>query len=209
MGRTFETGGIGLKEAGVATEKGAISVDAHMETSLPGHYAVGDCIGGKLLAHVAAMEGRVAAENAAGASTRMSYRFVPWTVFTDPEVAWVGMTEEEAVKRGIQVIAQKVPFSSASRAWVDGEKDGILKVVADVRSGVVIGVHAIGPGVSNMAGEITVALKSGLTVEDWGQVIHAHPTMSEILMETFQQMSASWPVREVDAGYDVAERGTD
>ncbi len=188
-GRTFATSGLGLDSVGIETKNGAVIVDGHMKTSIPDHYAVGDRIGGKLLAHVAAMEGRIAAENAAGKDSVMSYRFIPWTVFTDPEVAWAGMTEKEASRRGIEIETQKTSFSSVSRAWVDGETDGILKCVADTRSKVVIGVHAVGPGVSHFVGEICVALKSSLTVEEWGRIVHAHPTMSEILMETFQQMS--------------------
>lgn len=183
LGRDPETEGLNLEAAGVKTEKGCIVVNKSMETNVPGIYAIGDVTGGLLLAHVATEEGIVAAENAMGHSALMDYRVVPSCIYGIPELATVGMTEEEAKEAGYQVKTGKFPFNFSGKALAVGAPDGLAKIVADEESGEILGVHIVGERATDLIAEAAIAMKMEATVEEIIATIHAHPTMAETLME--------------------------
>jgi len=161
---------------------GFVQVNARLETSVPGIYAVGDLIGGKLLAHKASHEGITAAENAAGGSREMEYGALPMAVFTEPELASVGLTEEEAKAAGLQIQVGLFSLQANGRALTLENPEGMVKIIAagDDR---IIGAHILAPFASEMIPELTLALRKGLTVQDISQTIHIHPTVSEAMME--------------------------
>lgn len=178
------TTGIGLEEAGVVLDNaGFIAVDSRMRTSVPWVYAAGDAIGGWMLAHVASHEGIVAVENALGHERSMDYRAVPTCVYTDPEIASVGMTEEDAKMEGFDAAVARFPFGANGRALTMGEEEGQIRLVYDRASGRVLGVHAMGPHASELSAEGAVAVKTGVTVNDLADTLHQHPTLSEVVME--------------------------
>jgi dihydrolipoamide dehydrogenase len=161
---------------------GFVKVNARLETAAPGIYAVGDLIGGKLLAHKASHEGIIAAENAAGGSGEMEYKALPMAVFTEPELASVGLTEEEAKAAGLQVQVGLFSLQANGRALTLENPDGMVKIVAS-REDRIIGAHILAPFASEMIPELTLALRKGLTVQDVSRTIHIHPTISEAMME--------------------------
>jgi len=157
-----------------------------METSAPDVYAIGDLLGPAkvMLAHVASTEGLVAAENAMAGNRRMDYNTVPGAIFTSPEVANVGLTEAQAKTQGYPTRADSVLFRTLGKAQVIGEFAGQAKIVSEVGSGKVLGVHIIGPHATDLIAEGTLAIQTGATVQDLAGTIHAHPTLAEIMMET-------------------------
>jgi len=161
---------------------GFVKVNARLETAAPGIYAVGDLIGGKLLAHKASHEGIIAAENAAGGSGEMEYKALPMAVFTEPELASVGLTEEEAKAAGLQAQVGLFSLQANGRALTLENPDGMVKIVAS-REDRIIGAHILAPFASEMIPELTLALRKGLTVQDVSRTIHIHPTISEAMME--------------------------
>jgi len=163
-------------------EKGAIVVDEHMETNIKGVYAAGDLIGGKLLAHLAFMEGRVAAENALGNSIKVNYNAVPACVYTNPEVASVGITENEAKQAGISVKVGRYNFRNNGRALTLGEREGFVKVIAD-QDNIIIGGHIIGVNASEIVSELTLAITLKAKANDIADMIHPHPALSEAIWE--------------------------
>jgi len=175
--------GLGLDECGIDISNGRIQTNEHMATNVAGIYAAGDVTGGMMLAYVAMAEGRVAAENALGREIAMDYRVVPRCVFSLPEIASVGLTEDEAVAKGYQIRCGRFPFSANSMATILGETRGTVKMVTEQRSGQVLGVHIIGPGAVNLIAEAALAMQLGATAEDIKTTIHAHPTLSEALWE--------------------------
>jgi dihydrolipoamide dehydrogenase len=179
------TSGIGLEKTGVKSDqRGFIQVDSQMKTSVPGIYAVGDCVGHQLLAHKAFKEGEVAAEVIAGNDEiEMDYRVVPWAVFTHPEIAGVGFTEEEAVQKGHQVKIGTFPFRAIGRAIGMDELDGLIKVVANQKNDEILGVHMFGASAGELIAEAAVAMGFEASAEEWGKIIHVHPTLSEAVME--------------------------
>lgn len=184
VGRRPVTAGLGLEAAGVRTDaRGFIPVDAHMATNVPGIYAAGDVVGGPLLAHVAYQEGTVAAENAMGLDSTMSYKVVPRCIFSDPEVAAVGLTEAEAAAQGRQVKVGRFSFAASGKALAMGEGSGFVKVVTDAALGEVVGVHIIGPHATDLLGEAVVALHMEATAEELAFAIHGHPTLAEAVKE--------------------------
>lgn len=184
VGRRPVTGGLGLDAAGLRTDaKGYIHVDARMATSVPGIYAAGDVVGGPLLAHVAYQEGTVAAENAMGHTATMSYRVVPRCIFSEPEVAAVGMTEAEATAQGRQVRAGRFNFAASGKALAMEAGQGFVKVVTDAATGEVLGVHMVGPHATDLLGEAVVALELEATAEEIAHAIHGHPTLAEAVKE--------------------------
>jgi len=183
VGRRLLSEGLGLEEAGVKTEKGAIAIDEHCETSVPGIYAIGDVTGKVLLAHVASAQGIVAAEHAAGQNARIDYRCVPAAVFTCPEVGTVGLTEAEATAAGHKARAAKFPYQALGRAVAMGETAGFAKIVADDETGQVLGVHLVGPHASDVVAEGALAVALEATVGELARTIHAHPTLPEAIME--------------------------
>ncbi len=164
-------------------KEGVIPVNAGMETGAAGIYAVGDVTGCYQLAHVASCEGRIAAENALGASHVMQYRAVPQGIFTYPEVAGVGLTEQEAAARHGPLQIGVFPFAASGKAMADGERVGFTKIIAAKENGAVLGVFIIGPAAAEMIHEAALALKLGATLEEVAETIHAHPTLSESLQE--------------------------
>lgn len=154
-----------------------------METNIPHIYAIGDVVGRYMLAHAASAEAIVAAENVMGAAVGMDYRAVPRCVYTLPEVASVGLTEKQATMSRRQITVGRFSFSDNSRALTLSEDRGGIKVVADAKSGEILGIHMIGPEVSEMIHEAVLAVKLEATVDDVADMIHAHPTLSEALKE--------------------------
>jgi dihydrolipoamide dehydrogenase len=183
VGRTPYTEGLGLDRIGVARDRRAIKVDRKMRTSVPGVYAIGDSIAGIMLAHVASAEGEVAVENALGHEAEMDYRAVPNTVFCQPQVASVGMTEEAARAAGYDVRVGRFPFLAVAKAVAANHQEGFVKVVAESQYNQVLGVQMIGHHVADLIGEATMAIKLETTLEDFAQTIHAHPTLTEALKE--------------------------
>jgi dihydrolipoamide dehydrogenase len=184
-GRLPNTKEIGLEEIGVFTSQGWVMVNERMETNLPGIYAAGDVTGKFLLAHVAFAEGIVAAENALGAKKSMSYHAVPRCIFANPEIAAVGMNEDEA-KGKYPIKVSTFPLKSLGMAQALGEWEGLVKMIAHGETDEVLGVHIVGHQASSLIAEAALAIQAGLKVKDIEETIHAHPTMPEALLETAQ-----------------------
>ena len=183
VGRRPNSEGLGLEAAGLeADEKGFVPSNAQMQTKVPGIYSIGDLRGGPLLAHKAMKEGVVAAEVAAGKKSAFDQQ-IPSAVYTFPEFASVGMSEEAAKEKGLAVKVGKFPYTANGRALTLQEGEGMAKVVAEAESGVVLGVHIVGPGASELIAEATVAVEMGALAADLEFSIHPHPTLSESLME--------------------------
>ena len=185
VGRGPVIEGLGLDAAGVAVEKGAVKVDAAFRTSAPGVYAVGDVIGGPFrLAHVASDEAVHVTEIIAGAESEpINYMAVPRPTFSIPQVATMGLSEQQAQEQGYQVKVGRFPFSANSKAAIEGERDGLVKVVSEARTGEVLGIHMVGPNVTELLAEgVAVKYLEG-TVGELGTAVHAHPTLSEALRE--------------------------
>jgi dihydrolipoamide dehydrogenase len=176
--------GLGLEALGVARDaKGFVTVDAQRQTNVPGVYAIGDLAGGALLAHKASHEGIVAAEAIAGRRVAFDPRAVPFAVFTDPEIAAVGLTEAEAQAQGRKVRVGRFPLRALGKAQALAETEGLAKVVADAETDALLGVHLVGPHAGDLIAEAALALEVDATAEDLGAVIHVHPTISEALGE--------------------------
>jgi dihydrolipoamide dehydrogenase len=183
VGRQPVTDGLGLAEIGVAMDrKGFVTVDSHYATSVSGVFAIGDVIGGMMLAHKAEEEGVAAVELMAGHAGHVNYHACPSVVYTHPELAQVGLSEEDAAKRGPIKIG-KFPFTANGRAWGMDETEGFVKVIGDANTDRLLGVHILGADASNMIAEATVAMEFAASVEDVGRAFHAHPTMPEALRE--------------------------
>ena len=174
---------LGLEECGVAVDRGGIRVNGGMETSVPGIYAVGDVVGGMMLAYVAIAEGIVAAENALGKNSKMDYKAIPQCIFTLPEVASVGLSEREANDQGHEVQIGRFPFMANGMAAIVGERRGLVKIISDKKYGQVLGVHIIGPQATALIAEAAIAMKLESTVDDVTATIHAHPSLSEAVWE--------------------------
>jgi dihydrolipoamide dehydrogenase len=187
VGRVPNSDGLGLDSIGVATdEKGFILVNDRQQTKVPGIYAIGDVVGGALLAHKAYQEAKVAAEALAGEPAAFDSVGIPAVIYTDPEVAWVGLGEREAREQGYEVVTGSFPFSASGRAMSLNSTDGFVKAIADASSKQLLGVVAVGRGVSEFIGEASLALEMGAFLEDVGLTIHPHPTMSEALQEAVE-----------------------
>jgi dihydrolipoamide dehydrogenase len=181
-GRKAATEGLRLDELGIAYERGFIKVDETFETSVKGIYAIGDIIGGQMLAHVASEEAIVAVERMNGMDSRVAYHAVPACIFTFPEIATVGMSEDEAKLQGIACKIGKFQFAGNGKAMTMGETDGLVKVIAD-QDDRIIGVHILGPHASDLILEATLMVKKHMQVEDIRGTIHPHPTLGESLAE--------------------------
>ena len=184
IGRRPYTAGLGLKETGVALdERGRVAVDEHFRTSVTGIYAIGDVIRGPMLAHKAEDEGVAVAEIVAGQAGHVNYGVIPSVVYTHPEIASVGKTEEELKAAGIEYRAGKFPFSANARARAMLQKDGFVKVLADAATDRVLGVHIVGPYAGELIAEASVLMEFAGAAEDLGRISHAHPTLSEAVRE--------------------------
>ncbi|MEK6693595.1 MAG: dihydrolipoyl dehydrogenase [Nitrospirota bacterium] len=189
IGRAFNTDNIGLEESGINKGKrGEILVNERMETNIPGIYAIGDVIGGMMLAHVASTEGLIAVENALGGNRGMDYRVVPSGIFTSPEIGSVGLREKDAIQKGYDIKIGRFPFRALGKAHASGEISGIVKIVTDAKDDKVLGVHIIGPHATDLVHEAALAMKMGGTAKDIARTIHAHPTFSEAIMEASEDV---------------------
>jgi len=183
IGRRPFTDGLGLEAAGVATERGQVVIDAHFQTNVPGIYAIGDVVRGPMLAHKAEDEGVALAETLAGQAGHVNYDVIPGVVYTSPEIAVVGKSEEELKAAGVAYVVGKFPFSANGRARAMRHTDGLVKILADANTDRVLGVHVVGFGAGEMIHEAAVLMEFGGSAEDLARTTHAHPTMSEAVKE--------------------------
>jgi len=191
VGRKANLEGLGVERIGIKLNEKGIEVNEKMETNVPGVYAVGDVTGQVLLAHYAMAQGRVAAENALGREASLNRRVVPRCVYTLPEVASVGMTEEEAKNAGYELKIGRFPFAANGKATAMGERNGLIKVIADKKYGEILGVHIFGPHATDLIGEAILAMSLESIPTELTWAIHPHPTLSEALMEAFLDVDAS------------------
>ncbi len=183
IGRSPYTNNLGIEKLGISLDKGRIVVNERMETNIPGVYAVGDVTGQMMLAHVAMKEGACAAENALGSECRMDYVAVPRCIYTTPQVAAVGLTEEEARRKHENVRVGKFPFSGNGRAMTLGQTEGLVKIIGEAKYGQILGVHIIGPQATELIAEAVLAMKLEATYRDLANTVFAHPSLSEIMSE--------------------------
>ncbi len=183
VGRRPVSEGLGLAELGVTVDRGRVVTNARMQTNVPGIYAIGDVVGGMLLAHKASEEGVVAAENIMGRESTMSYKAIPSAVYTTPEVATVGISEEDAKEQGIDYKVGKFHFRANGKAMGLGERDGFVKFIADSKYGEILGCHIIGPHATDLLHEAVVGMESEATIEVLAGAVHAHPSLSEVVKE--------------------------
>jgi dihydrolipoamide dehydrogenase len=183
VGRRPYTEGLGLEQAGIAVEKGRITVNDRMETSLINVYAIGDVVGGAMLAHKAMAEGRCAVKNAMGGEKRMDYKAIPRCIWTSPEVAAVGLTEQEAKERYGDVKVSSFPFTANGKAKILGETQGFVKIIAESHYGKILGVHLFGPHATEMIAESVLGMQMEASFHCLNETIHPHPTLSEALLE--------------------------
>jgi dihydrolipoamide dehydrogenase len=184
IGRVPFTDGLGLDEAGVKKDnRGRVMVDAHYATNVPGVYAIGDVIAGPMLAHKAEEEGVAVAEILAGQAGHVNYDVIPNVVYTFPEIASVGKSEEELKEAGVAYNTGKFPFTANGRAKANQQTDGFVKILADAKTDRVLGVHIVGSDAGNMIAEAAVAMEFGASAEDIARTCHAHPTLPEAVKE--------------------------
>jgi dihydrolipoamide dehydrogenase len=184
VGRRPHVEGLGLAEAGVALDdKGRIATDAHFETSVKGIYAIGDAIAGPMLAHKAEDEGVAVAEILAGQKPHVNYDAIPGVVYTWPEIAAVGATEEQLKTSGVAYRVGKFPFTANGRARAMNMTDGFVKILADTATDRVLGVHIVGPNAGDLIAELALAMEFGASAEDIARTCHAHPTLNETVKE--------------------------
>jgi len=183
IGRRPYTQGLGLEEAGVKTDKRGFIETDHWKTGAPGIWAIGDCTTGPMLAHKAEEEGVACAEAIAGKAAHVNYNVIPGVVYTSPEIAWVGRTEEDLKDAGIAFKKGAFPFTANSRARANHETAGFVKVLADATTDEILGVHMMGSNVSEMIGEAALAMEFRAASEDIARTCHAHPTLSEALRQ--------------------------
>ncbi|MFO7958263.1 MAG: dihydrolipoyl dehydrogenase [Candidatus Brocadiia bacterium] len=197
VGRRPDCGDVGVERVAIETEEnGAIAVNEHMQTSQPHIYGIGDVNGRLMLAHVGSQEGLVAAAHATGEiSAEMDYRVAPACVFVHPEIAVVGLSEEEAREEAGEVVVKKFPFRALGKAHIIDETDGLVKMICDAETGQVLGVHMAGPEASTLLGEATLAMQLECTAAEMAETIHAHPTLAEALKEVAEgviDMPINW-----------------
>ena len=184
IGRRAYTAGLGLAEIGVATDaRGRVETDGHFATNVPGIYAIGDVIAGPMLAHKAEDEGVALAERLAGQAGHVNYDVIPGVVYTSPEVASVGQTEEQLKTAGIEYRVGKFPFTANGRARAMGQTDGLVKILADKRTDRLLGAHILGPDAGTLIAELAMAMEFGASSEDVARICHAHPSLNEAVKE--------------------------
>jgi dihydrolipoamide dehydrogenase len=184
VGRVPNSAGLGADAVGLKLDvRGFVEVDEHCRTSLANVYAIGDVVRGPMLAHKSSEEGVAVAEMIAGQSSHVDLDTVPWVIYTSPEIAWVGKTEQELKSKGVEYRAGQFPFIVNGRARAIGETAGFVKVLADAKTDRILGVHMIGPYASELISEAVVAMEFGASSEDIARIVHAHPTLSEALHE--------------------------
>jgi dihydrolipoamide dehydrogenase len=184
VGRKPNTTDLGLANAGVRCDaRGFIEVDAHCHTGVGNIYAIGDCVRGPMLAHKASEEGVAVAERIAGQQPHIDFNVIPWIIYTWPEIAWAGLTEQQARAAGHGLRAGTFPFMASGRARAMGDADGFVKVIADADSDRVLGVHIIGPNASELIAEAVTVMEFGGSAEDIARTVHGHPTLAEAMHE--------------------------
>jgi dihydrolipoamide dehydrogenase len=184
IGRSFNTEGLNLEKMGIETgDRGEIQVNERMETNVPGIYAIGDVVGGFMLAHEASAEGIVAVENAMGGAQNMDYSVIPSAIFTMPEIGSVGLTEQQVKDQGIEYRVGSFPYRGLGKSHAMGKITGMAKIIADTKTDKILGMHVMGAHASDLVQEGAIVMKMGGTVEDLGGTIHSHPTLSEAVME--------------------------
>jgi dihydrolipoamide dehydrogenase len=184
VGRRPNTDEIGLEEMGVKfLERGLIEVDKQCRTSIPNIFAIGDIVPGLQLAHKASYEAKVAAEVISGEKSEVDYLAIPAVCFTDPELASVGFTEQQAKDEGYETTVGKFPFAANGRALALDASEGFVKLVSRKEDGLLLGAQIVGESASDMIAELALAIEAGMTLEDVAMTIHAHPTLAEISME--------------------------
>jgi dihydrolipoamide dehydrogenase len=184
VGRVPNTAGLGAENAGLKLDdRGYIEVDANCRTNLPNIYAVGDVVRGPMLAHKASEEGVAVAELIAGQPGNVDLDTIPWVIYTSPEIAWVGKTEQDLKAAGVQYKVGQFPFTPNGRARALGETGGFVKVLADANTDRILGIHMIGPYVSELIAEAVMAMEFAASSEDIARIVHAHPSLSEVLHE--------------------------
>ncbi len=184
IGRSFNSEGIGLDNAGVDVDRGCISVNDKMETNAKGVYAIGDVTGGMLLAHVASTEAEVAVKNALGKCETMDYSVIPAGIFTDPEIASVGIKEKDAKAEGIDINVGRFPYLACGKALTMGETDGFVQIITEAGDkGRVLGASIVGAHATDLIGEVAVVMRAGLFARDIMETVHAHPTLPEMVLE--------------------------
>ncbi|WP_447972449.1 dihydrolipoyl dehydrogenase [Nitrospira sp. Kam-Ns4a] len=191
VGRGFHSKGIGLEKAGVQVgPRGEIQVNERMETNVPGVYAIGDVVGQAMLAHVASAQGKVAAENATGGQRRIRYDVIPAGIFTLPEIGRVGLTEQQAREQGraSDVTVGRFRYTALGKAQATGETTGMFKLIADGKTGRLLGAHIVGAHAADLIHEAALALQLGATAGQVAELIHAHPTLSEGLLEAAEDV---------------------
>ena len=189
VGRRALSGGLGLETTkATIDERGVISTDERCRTAYPHIYAVGDVTGGPMLAHRAMRQGKVAAEAIAGRPSAFDNAAVPAVVFTDPEVGWCGLMEADARRAGLAIKVAKFSWAASGRAATIGRSDGLTKLIVETASGRVVGAGIVGPGAGELIAEAVLAIETAVTAEDLALTIHAHPTLSESLMEAAESL---------------------
>ena len=184
VGRVPNTDGLGLEAVGLAAdERGFIPVDDHCATQVAGIWAIGDVVRGPMLAHKAEDEGVAVAERMAGQKPHIDFVTIPWVIYTDPEIAWVGHTEQQLKDAGRAIRTGQFPFMANGRALGMGKSEGFVKIIADEKTDEVLGVHIIGPGASDLIAEAVMAMEFKASSEDIARICHAHPTLSEVVKE--------------------------
>jgi len=188
IGRSFNSSGIGLENAGVNLDRGRITVNEKMETNVKGIYAIGDVTGKMLLAHVASAQGIVAVSNALGKAKSMDYSAIPAGTFTDPEIGSVGLKEKDAAEKGMAVSVGRFPYAASGKAMGMGETDGFVQIVADQSTDKVLGCSIVGAHATDLLAEVTLAIRMGAKTEDIVETVHAHPTLPEITLEAAEDV---------------------
>jgi dihydrolipoamide dehydrogenase len=184
IGRVPYTHGLGLKQAGVEMDdRGRVRIDGHFQTNVPGIYAIGDVIDGPMLAHLAEEEGIAAVEAMTGQAAHVNYDAIPGVVYTYPEAAAVGRTEEQLKEAGVEYNTGKFPFTANSRGRANNETDGFVKILADAKTDRILGVHIVGPDAGTLIAELALAMEFGASAEDVARTCHAHPTLNEAVKE--------------------------
>ena len=185
VGRVANTKGLNAEGIGLEFEKRAIKTDSHLRTNISNIYAIGDVNGKVMLAHTASHEGFVALANISGEEEEMCYDQIPSCIYLDPEVACIGLTEKQAREKGYNILVGKFPMMANGKSLVEGDTDGMAKVIVDKMCGKILGVHLYGKHVTDMIGEISVAMKLGASASEIFSAIHPHPTVSEVIPEAF------------------------
>ena len=188
IGRSFNSTGLGLEELGIELDRGSIKVNEKMETNLKDIYAIGDVIGGMLLAHVASAEGGIAVTNALGGNSKMDYSVIPAGIFTDPEIASVGLREKDAKAQEIDVKVGRFPYAACGKALAMGESEGFVQIVSDPGNDTVLGASIVGEHATDLIQELAITMKTGAKVTDIIETVHAHPTLPELVLEAAEDL---------------------